>query len=453
MKPHKFLLLIILLPVFFGTHLGSQVAADEMTASTLLQSYFADVATEKTVPMIDKAIVAFKAQQFAAARQLLDSARKTNPALPPTGLLLARMLFAANQPAAARVELEKLVRDHPADPGAYLLLAELAIAESRFSEAKFALNESKKLIDSFTENEFRKNQMNTRTLLGLAALEENQQDWAAAVKLLKSIDDGDSESSVVQARLARALFKNKETDAAYAVLKQQWERNKDTTQIPEITMAVYHRSAGDEETAKKLMKSVAADHPKNSRTQITVGQWALEVGEMELAEQCADRAMTASDSSLQARLMLALVLRYKGDYQAARKQLEAAHLQSPANLAAMLELSVVLSNIPGSENLAIQYAQIATKLQPDLRKPAGRGAAISLAWILFRHGGEAEALKIAKQVVEQGQISLESRFYLAMILMNSDRPAAKRILQELINSKRAFPGLEQAKKVYEQTDW
>ena len=448
MKPTKLFAIVVLL--FF---LSSRASADEMTAASLLQAYFTDVSSESIAPQIDQALVAFKGQQFAQARQLLTKARESNPALPPEGLLMARMLFAANQPVAARVELEKLVRQHPTDPGAFLLLAELAINDTRFSEAGLTLNASKELIGKFTENDFRKDQMITRMQLGLAAIKENQEDWNSVIGLLKAIGTPNSNNPAVQARLARALFKSGDTQRAFEILKKQWGNAKDTTQIPEITMAVYHRSAGDETTAKKLMKSVATDHPQNSGAQITVGKWALEVGEFELAEQCAGRAMAASDSSISARLLLALVARYKGDFQTAKKQLEAVHLLAPANLAAMLELSIVLSNIPGDENLAIQYAQLATKLQPDLRKPAGRGAAISLAWILFRHGGQAEALKIVKQVVGQGQISLESRFYLAMMLMDSDRPSAKNILEELVNAKRAFPGLEQAKKIYKQTDW
>ena len=151
--------------------------------------------------------------------------------------------------------------------------------------------------------------------------------------------------------------------------------------------------------------------------------------------------------------MLALVARYRGDFTEARKLLESVHLESPANLRAVIELAVVLNHIKGNENLSLQYAQVAVKLQPDLRNPGGRGAAIILAHILSQYGGEREAQQIVAKVLAAGSISNESAYLSGMILMETNRKAAKELLRQAVESERYFPGYKQAKDLYENTVW
>ena len=145
--------------------------------------------------------------------------------------------------------------------------------------------------------------------------------------------------------------------------------------------------------------------------------------------------------------------RYQEDYETAKSILESAHLESPANLGIILELAMTLSNIKGEENRGLQYAQLAVKIQPDLRQPAGRNAAMSLAWLLYRFGGQEESEKILQNVLRAGQISSECSYFAARILMNKNRSASKQLFEEIIKSGRQFPGFNEAKDLYEKTIW
>ena len=183
--------------------------------------------------------------------------------------------------------------------------------------------------------------------------------------------------------------------------------------------------------------------PKKSRHKF-LSPSGLENGDLEFAQTCADRAMLASKSSLQSRLLAALVARYRKEHELAREMLESVHLESPRNLAAVIELAIVLSQIEGMESRAIQYAQLATQLQPDLRQAGGRNAAIALAWLLFRFGGRPQALQVLQQTLSAGSVSVESSYYAALILMPDNPAAAKQLLTAAVGSGRSFPGSDNA---------
>ncbi len=188
--------------------------------------------------------------------------------------------------------------------------------------------------------------------------------------------------------------------------------------------------------------------------QIMVAQWTLESGNLTLAKKCAQQADSVSKSSIESRLLLALVARYEKDFPDAKKLLESVHLESLANLAAIIELALVLTNMDGKENQGIQYAQLATKLQPDLRTDAGRNAAMTLAWILHKYGGQLESASILQQVLLGGQLSVESSCYAAKILLaGENRAAAQKLLKETLDTGLVFPGHDEAKLLYEQTKW
>jgi hypothetical protein len=112
----------------------------------------------------------------------------------------------------------------------------------------------------------------------------------------------------------------------------------------------------------------------------------------------------------------------------------------------------VLINIEGEENRGLQYAQMATKLQPDLRTSAGRNAVMALAWVLFRFDGQAEAEKILQQVLVVGQISVESTYYAARILLKGkNRQAARKLLEVVLATGKVFPGYEEAQQLYKRS--
>ena len=419
--------------------------ADEMTAESLLKSYVSEVNNKDDG--VERALSAFKNRKFEDAREHLDSAVKSDPRLPPSGLLLARMFYAANRPIEARAELEQVSKNHPADPGPSLLFGELALAGQRFSEAELAFNKAVELSREVVSNEYRKRDVIIRCRKGLAAVAEARQDWGKAADLLRSVVDDDPDSAANVTRLSRSLFKNGEQKEALKLLQQQWESNKDGFQRPEISAAILYQQDGDKVKAAELMKMAAKRDPENAATLRFVAQWALENGDFALAQSCADQAMAVSDSSPGSRLTAAIVARHREQYELARERLESVHLELPTNLAAVTELALVLGELDGMESRALQYAELILRLKPDLRTLQGRNSSIAVAWLLYRFGRRPQSEQILQQALPAGAISAESS-YLAAMMLESNRPkAAKELLDAAIRSGTVFHKREHAKKL------
>ena len=416
-----------------------------MTTESLLKSYVDKVS--KNDGDVDHALTAFKQRDFNGAREFLESAVKADKRLPPADLLLARMFYAANLPREARAALERVSRDHPGDPGPSLIFGELALEGRRIAEAEIALNKASDLARQVKANEHRKKNIQKRVQYGLAGVAEARGDWAGAAKLLRPVVDADPNNVKNVVRLARCLFKNGDHDASLPLLKELWDRDKDSMQRPEIVAALLFAESDDRKKAAELMQLAAQRDSDNEATQRFVGQWALESGDIQLAQRCADKALAASNSSLSSRLLMALVARYKGEYDIARELLESVHLEAPGNFAAVIELAIVLGNIDGMESRAIRYAQLAYRLQPDLRTSTGRNAAIALAWLLHRFGGKPQAEQILQQAISNGSISVESTYFAAIMLQADNPEAAKKLLTAALDSKRVFPNQQHAKDV------
>jgi tetratricopeptide (TPR) repeat protein len=277
---------------------------------------------------------------------------------------------------------------------------------------------------------------------------EVREDWATAVKFLSPILKANPADSGNTVRLARSLFKQGKAKEAYQSLIAVWNSDK-TVRRPEIIMGLMYQEAGDKTNSASLMSSAAEKDADGLDTQLSVARWAMETGDLKLAQSCSDRAMTISPNSVDAKLVAGLVARYQKDYTKARQALEAAHLQSPSNLAAILQLAVVLAEETGMERTALEYAEVARRVYSDLGDSSGREAAVTFAWILFRQGRQNEALQILQQALTGGSVSAESSFFAARILYENNRGVAKRLLESALKNERVFPARADAEKLLE----
>lgn len=449
--PSRWLMMgILVLSISLACTTHQSTIAQELTSSVLLRPHIENLNAKHDD--VTQAIEIFKTGDFTQAKKLLDSVCEADTALPPSELLLAAMFQAANRPILARAELENAMQNRPTDPGALLILAESAIQNRRYPEAEILFERASQLAIKLTNNGYRKQNIQNRIALNSAAIAEHKKLWSEAADLLKPLAIQTPNNSNVISRLSRSLFKSSKEDEALEVLEKHWNKNQTNTQRPEITMAILYQEANDLKQAEDLMIAASELDPMNAGNQTTVARWALENGKLELAKKCVSRAFK-TQPNLETKLLSALVARYQEDYGAAKTILEAAHLESPANLGIILELAIALSNLKGEENRGLQYAQLAIKIQPDLRQPSGRNAAMSLAWLLYRFGNQAEAEKILENVLMAGQISSECSYFAARILMNKNRPAAKQLLEEIIKDGRQFPGFIEAKAIFETTIW
>ncbi len=421
-------------------------AAGNVTAQTLLASAIENVGPQHAD--VSAAIEQFRKGALLEARNLFKQARQKDPMLPPDGVLMARLLYSANQLGLGRTELERTVREEPADPEPYLIFGEVAFQQRRFSDAELAFRKSYELVQKATSNPFRQKTMRKRALSGMAGVAENRDDWASASKYLSAIMQQDAVDVPNTTRLARALFEQDknigdgkdEEGQAYQLLIKLWEKDKQNVRRPEITMGSMYQAAGEKKITANLMKKASEQDKTGLQTQLTVARWALGNGDMTLAQNCSDRAQQIAPDSVEAKLVAGLTARYKNDLKTARRTLEAAHLQSPSNLAAILQLAVVLAVGSDEEKAtALEYSQVASRIYPDVSQATGREAAVTSAWILYNQGRANEAQLVLQKALAGGGLSAESSYYAAKIIHQGNPDIAKKLLGTALKGDGVFP--------------
>lgn len=444
-----FPILILVVGVMQG-----QSKAQELSAETLLKSSIEQVGPQHRD--VANAIEEFKKGQFLEARNKLIAARKADPKLPPDGVMLAQLLYAAKQQGLARAELERVAREEAGDPEPYLLFGEIAFQQRRFAEAQLSFVKAAELTQGYGANDYRKGNLIKRARSGLAGIAEANQDWAMAAKYLQPlVKDNPGDANTVT-RLARAVF-NQDTNVgdskgeekqAYQLLAALYNSDRANIRRPEITMASMYQGAGSKDRTAALMQRAATEDAEGLSTQLTVARWALGMGDMALAKQCSDRALQINSGSIEARLVAGLAARYAKDYDRARKILEASHIQSPTNLAAILQLAVVL--VEGSENdqrKALEYSTLANRMHPDMGTPTGREAAVTSAWIYYRQGRQREANLVLQKALAGGGVSAESSYYAAEIIHRTNPDIAKKLLETALKGDGVFPARAAAEEL------
>jgi Tfp pilus assembly protein PilF len=192
--------------------------------------------------------------------------------------------------------------------------------------------------------------------------------------------------------------------------------------------------------------------PQDLETRLAVAQWALEAGLMDLAKANAQAAFEVDPSSLPARIAVGVVARNEKDNARALELFTSAHLQSPGNFAAMnhLALTLIQQSDPGERRRALEFAQVNARLYGDLRLAAGREATVTLAWVLFKLGRDAEAFQHLSAAGQAGSITPESTYYAASILVSRGNPdAARKLLEGCLRQEHIFPHREDAQALLE----
>ena len=443
-----FCLLVFLLPW------STPFAHAQLTAETLLQSSIEQIGPQHSD--VATAIEQFKQGSFVESRESLVSARQKDPKLPPAGIMFARLLFAANQPNLGHAEVERVVKEDPKDPESYLLFGELSFQQRRYSEAELSFRQAVSLLKGYTANDFRKKNMIRRAYSGLAGVSEAREDWAGAARYLEPIAKQEPKDVASTTRLAQALFRQDqslgdnqgEETVAYQKLTALYEANPQGVRRPEITMGTMYHQAGQKDLAGKLMTLASTKDPQGLETQLSVARWALETGDTQLAQTCSQRAVQIAPTSVQAKLIAGLTARYRKDLTSARKALESAHLQSPSNLAALLQLAVVLvEGNDADKKAALEYSQIATRLFNDVSTSQGRESTVTSAWVVYRLGRTTESQRILQRALAGGSVSAESSYYAARIISQANGAYAKQLLEAALKNDGVFPARSDAEQL------
>jgi tetratricopeptide (TPR) repeat protein len=412
---------------------------------------------------IKEAVEAFQKRDFDGCEKKLQEACKQNPDLPPAPVLMATFFAQANQGGAMQGYLERAVLKSPDDPEAYVIMGNILLQERRVTSASLLFAKAEELLKTFKVAK-RKDALLPQVVSGTAAVAEAREKWDVAQKQLENLltlipapkagaSDQEKQgvaSAKAQAlmRLARATFQQADAAAALKHLKAAYEADKQNVLTPEAALGQFYEQYGDHENAKKWMTNALQKAPEDIRTQLVVGQWALETNQIDLAQKLSDKALQlAGTDSTGNRMLLAQVFRgvvalFKEDYTTAEKHFQEAHMMSPGNFAAKNNLALALCEQKEEGNQKPKLRKAFEYANDNFQQyPKNAEAASTLGWVLYKMGDLPKAERALTMAASAGQMSADTAFYLAQVFYSGTPPRmeeAKNLLEAATKGERPF---------------
>ncbi len=118
-----------------------------------------------------------------------------------------------------------------------------------------------------------------------------------------------------------------------------------------------------------------------------------------------------------------------------------ANQLSPSNYATINSLAIALveQSDEAKRRQALSYAQMNLRLLNDRNQQAGRDAAVTMAWVMYRLGSIVQAEQTLQQALNAGGVGHDSAYFAAQILSERGRAdAALQLLKPALESKRLF---------------
>lgn len=431
---------------------GASQADAQITATDLLRGAVPEMRPEFD-PAQD-AIDLFRQGDLQASRTQLQELEQQQPQLAPADVMYAKLAIALGRLDVGRAALEQAVIDDPDDPEAYIILGNLAFREQRLTYAQLSFSYAGLVLERYERNSLRKQDMEARITAGKAAVAEARRQWKTALTHLQSLIELDPKSADAHRRLAICQFNLKQYDEAIESFRQAHRLNQRLA-LPEISMGLLYTAIGEIDQARQLMQAAVEVADKDPLTLLAASNWALGIGDLELARSTAEAAVNLDEASLAARLALATVARIDGKLDEAERLLTAVHMDDPNNFSAINQLALTL--IAGEDETAhrkaLAYAQLNSRAHSDRRQASGREAAVTMAWILFRLGHEAEADKELNSIINAGTLSDESAYYAARIFhARGNTDTAKAILARALARSAAFAHRDDAEKLFAEME-
>jgi len=420
-------------------------ANGQITVSSLLKNEMPDTSADK-FPEVARAIERFNDRDSEGAVRLLQEAKKKNPELPPAEMLLAQMWIMENQSRQAQNALEDCTKNNPNDPEAYLVMGDLAFADRRITEAELLFEKAEQLAAGFKENAIRANDFRGRSEAGLAAVAESREQWDTAKKYienwLKIVEPSDkppgagaepnTRAANAHDRLGRVIFhadpdptKHQGAADAYKHFQQAVAADSNSIQ-PDIALAQLYEDADMHVMAKKSIALAVAHPPDDPKaklaTLLAAARWALETGLADDAFNYAKRAYDLDPKSkraLEAKSVMGVAARMKGDTATAERTFEELVTASPGSFLASNQLAQVLAeqkSDPEKQRRALKIASdneaAAGADHGALRDPARLvESAATLGWVLLMMDRTSEADRMFKAITKAGVASPDVLYF------------------------------------------
>ena len=424
----------------------------QMTArqllSTSVEKYDAKYA------QANQAIAVFRKGDAAGAREVLAELKEQHPEIAPPDVLLAMLHLAVKQRSQAEAALEQATLQYPEDAEAFVMLAEITLRERRPMVAELAYHRAQEKLKSVTSDAWRVKRLRIRAHAGLASLAESRKQYDQALSHLQAWLKLDEKNPVVFGSLGRVHFQRSDYAAARAAFKDLIRVEPEAPPV-EIAMGRLFSDAGMKEEALQSMKTALKADGKDTRTLLTVAEWAISNGHLELARSNLEAVVKLDPDSVGAQVLSGRARRYEGDNRRAEEILTAAILKSPNEFAVSNELARVLA-VSESEDQRKAGLAYAKRNHSRYRNPttsAGREATMTYAWLLLKNDQAKQAEAVLLRLPDASAVSSENAYYAARIYNALGRKKlAAHALRAVLASGTHFPERKQAERLLKELE-
>jgi predicted Zn-dependent protease len=409
---------------------GSNFARAQMTTQVLIGDSVSEIGNR--YGDVDEAIKRFTNHDVLAAKQFLDSAKKKDPNLPPVDLLLAKMYFLSGNTQAGRVSLEKTALENPDDPEAYLILADQAMQQGRTIDADALYDKGMSIASKFSGNAKRKRNFEIRARSGRAGVAQRRKNWDAAIADLKALLQADPDNAAAHYRMGQCEFMQKQFRDGYNEFVAAKKADKNLPEPFVAAALMYDQLKMNSETQQAFDKAMQASKT-DPATLTAYAQWLIKTGAVDKADSILADARKANPGNLNLLILSGVAAHMQKKLKPAEDFFVEALGIAPANVDVINQLALLLIEQPGQpqRDRALQFATMSAQLNaqsPD--------AQITLAWVLYQLGRQADAEQALRSGLQLGNLSPDSSYLVAEILVEQNRSdTAKQILSAALENE------------------
>jgi tetratricopeptide (TPR) repeat protein len=396
---------------------------------------------------IEKAEASFRKGAFDEAYTLLQAAVKKNPQLPPARLQLALLFLRANEGKAFRSLLEVAAAENPDHPDVYLNNGSIALAEGRITDTVLNCQTVLALTNSDRWTADQKKNFQREARAGLATAFEARKDWAAARTHLAAWLELDPKNPQVRLKLGRVLYFLGKSDDAFQELQAAF-KDEPNLDPPEVSMGLLAAMKGEPKLADEWLQKAVQKHQTSVRAHLALASWLIDQSKLEAAKTHINQATKLDANSRDAAGLRGLVARQERDYPSAEKIFEELHKTAPGDFFAANNLALVLieSGTSAQQKRGVEMAEV------NARQYSRNAEALAtLGYVYFRTERIDDAEKALAPIAAGGQMSADTAYYMARVLMARSKWAeAKKILETALTTTGQFINRREAEKRLEE---
>jgi tetratricopeptide (TPR) repeat protein len=339
---------------------------------------------------IELAQVLLNQKDPEAALRLLDGASEEQKKLLPTVIERNWALLAKGEKGEARKNLEAGLAGTKT-PEMLLQKAVLDLEESRYSDARAALNE---------------------------ILKQNPDDLRAMDLMVRSY--------TMENQTATGLDKLREYAAA-------------RPKSPEVQAMLgnWLLMAGNTKAARAAYAAAKAANPNYAPADLAMAQVDIETGRYDSARQILSALLSRDSKNVEAMLNLGTAQQLAGDRGAAVENYRKVLLAEPGNVAALNNLAFLMTGTTDQMDEGLKYAQQALQLAPE-----SASVLDTTGWAYCQKGIYRTGIKYLETAVSKDGTALR-RYHLAMAYIKAGEPVRGR--EALQIALKMNPNLPEAK--------